>query len=113
MNKQGRFIQLAKCKPGDVFFLSASPAEVKHWRVVRHEAGGRTRVERLHEDRTYRMQTPSSQLMVFVPVVEEDEELMTPEELDALEAEVMAASEDALDHPDTISIDPLLDEGLI
>lgn len=108
----GRFIQLQRLAKGTIFHLSAAPADAARcWRVMRHEADGRTRCERLHNDKTARLQTPLSTLMVFVPA--DEEELMSPEEMDELERELEEPYMDALDAPDTISIDPLLDEELI
>lgn len=115
MNRPGKYRTLGTLARGTVFHLSALPADTtKSWRVLRH-IDGRSEVERLHEDKTAKIQRPKSTLSVFIPdPVVEEEKLLTLDELDELEAEIEAEGfdGDVLDHPDTISIEDIRPEDL-
>lgn len=114
MNRPGKYRTLGTLARGTVFHLSAFPADTKSWRVLRH-IDGRSEVERLHEDKTAKIQRPKSTLSVFIPdPVVEEEKLLTLDELDELEAEIEAEGfdGDVLDHPDTISIEDIRPEDL-
>jgi hypothetical protein len=74
MNRQGQYRTLSRLARGTVFHLSAIPTDTKSWRVLRHMGDGTTLVERLHEDRTVKRQTPNSTMVVFIPKADEPEQ---------------------------------------
>lgn len=70
-HRPGKYRTLGTLARGTVFHLSAFPADTKSWRVLRH-IDGRSEVERLHEDKTAKIQRPKSTLIVFIPDVSDE-----------------------------------------
>ena len=64
-NARGRYAQIQRLAPGTVFQLGSAPTDVnRQWRLDRI-AGGVAYVERLHEDKTKRIQKANPALMVY------------------------------------------------
>lgn len=68
---RGKYVSLNRLSVGDRFHLGSTPADMAmEWEVVKR-FGAKTRVRRLHDDRTPEIQEAPTELMVFVREVEE------------------------------------------